>query len=175
MFKETTTTKICCLQVPTWRPVSVTWLEGMMVSTIAICGVKSTPWTFSSAVLKGKVLWIQRWVSNVITFTFLLFGITGLNFCLNNHTCFNTGWKGVQESDSGSWWLCRWAGHAGNLPRTCTLSGCLLSVQGTDSVWGTTNLVIGCSPSEVLWGKLCIKYFWLWLNIDHISREINLL
>lgn len=55
-------TKICSLQVPIWRPVSATWLEDMMVSTTAICGVKSTPWTFFSAVLKRKALWIQRWV-----------------------------------------------------------------------------------------------------------------
>lgn len=57
-----------------------------MVSTIAIYGAKSTPWTFSSVVLKRKALWIQRlvfWI-NISLWWCVLFS---LKLSLYVHLC----------------------------------------------------------------------------------------
>lgn len=47
-------------------------------------------------------------------------------------TCFDAGWKRIQEGDFGSRWLCGWNGHAEIFPQKKAMPGCLLSVQRTN-------------------------------------------
>lgn len=78
---------VISLQAQTWRPVSATWLEDMMVSTTAICGVKSTLWTFSSVASKRKALWIPRLVLHGLVWRFLFLWTMIIKFFSASFLC----------------------------------------------------------------------------------------